>query len=332
MPCRWTAGSPRIPSLRRARRSASSRSRATSSIGDAGPGSAAGDTISRLIVKAVREQKIKALVVRVDSPGGSVLASEKIRSAILEAKRAGLPIVTSMGSLAASGGYWVSTPGTRIFAEPSTITGSIGVFGIIPTFEGALGKLGLSADGVKTTPLSGQPDVYKGTSPTFDALIQLGIEDIYRRFTGIVAASRHLPQARVDQIGQGRVWAGGIARQIGLVDQFGGLDDAVAYAATQAKLDPKKVYPLFIEREPNPVRTFFAQLLDSDRRGQASGGGDAWSMLAARPQTMLADALGDARRIAAGPAIQVRCIECPTDHAPPADASLARLLLARFGL
>src|SRR6185312_15608666 len=111
----------------------------------------------------------------------------RIRQAELEAKARKIPVIVSMGSVAASGGYWVSTPGTTIFAEPSTITGSIGVFGIIPTFAGSLQKLGLSADGVATTPLSGQPDVFRGTSPAFDTLIQTGIQSVYGRFIGLVA-------------------------------------------------------------------------------------------------------------------------------------------------
>uniref|UniRef100_UPI0031D2510F signal peptide peptidase SppA n=1 Tax=Sphingomonas sp. TaxID=28214 RepID=UPI0031D2510F len=130
--------------------------------GKAGPGTAGGDTVSALLLKGLAEKKLKALVVRVDSPGGSALASERIRQAILQAKAQGLPVVVSMGSLAASGGYWVSTPGDVIFAEPNTITGSIGIFGIIPTFENTLAKIGVTSDGVKTTPLTGQPDVYAG--------------------------------------------------------------------------------------------------------------------------------------------------------------------------
>ncbi|HWL46144.1 MAG TPA: signal peptide peptidase SppA, partial [Sphingomonadaceae bacterium] len=169
--------------------------------GQAQAGTAGGDTIARLLLDELGKGRIKALVVRIDSPGGSVTASERIRSAILEAKARGLPVVVSMGSVAASGGYWVATAGDMLFAQPSTITGSIGVFGMIPTFQGTLAKLGLSADGVGTTPLSGQPDVYHGTSETFDSLIQTGIDSIYRRFTGLVAASRHLPVARVDEIG-----------------------------------------------------------------------------------------------------------------------------------
>jgi ClpP class serine protease len=125
-------------------------------------------------------------VVRVDSPGGSTLASERIRQAVLAAKAKGLPVVISMGSVAASGGYWIATAGDRIYAEPSTITGSIGVFGILPSFEGTLQKLGLGADGVKTTPLSGEPDVLRGISPEAARMIQMGVDSTYRRFLAIV--------------------------------------------------------------------------------------------------------------------------------------------------
>ncbi|MFD1950018.1 signal peptide peptidase SppA [Sphingomonas arantia] len=302
--------------------------------GKAGPGTAAGTTIADLILKELAKGRIKALVVRVDSPGGSVTASEQIRQAILEARRRKLPVVVSMGNVAASGGYWVSTPASRIFAEPSTITGSIGVFGIIPTFQGALTKLGLSADGVATTPLSGQPDVLRGTSPQFDQLIQLGIEDAYRRFTGLVATSRRLPQTRVDQIGQGRVWAGGIARQIGLVDQFGGLDDAIAYAARLAKVTPDNAYPLFIEREPNPFKQMVTELFRNDGEMGEQAATDPWTKLAGNPERLMGQALGDARRIAAGPAIQVRCLECPVEAAAAArsDGALARLILMKLGM
>ena len=128
-----------------------------------------------------------------------------------------------MGSVAASGGYWVSTPADFIYAEPSTITGSIGVFGVIPSFQGTLQKLGIGADGVKTTPLSGEPDLFKGPSPEANQLIQNGVNSMYGRFLGIVAASRHKTPQQVDQIAQGRVWDGGTAHQIGLVDGFGGM-------------------------------------------------------------------------------------------------------------
>src|SRR4051794_38726705 len=149
--------------------------------GKAGPGTAGGDTIAKEIETGVRKQGIKALVVRVDSPGGSVLASERIRQALMEAKGKGIPVVVSMGSVAASGGYWVATPADFIYAEPSTITGSIGVFGVLPSFQGTLQKLGVGADGVKTTPLSGEPDLFKGPSPEASQLIQTGVESMYGR-------------------------------------------------------------------------------------------------------------------------------------------------------
>jgi len=303
--------------------------------GQAGPGTAGGDTIADLLTDELARNRIKALVVRVDSPGGSVTAAERIRSAIIAAKAQGLPVVVSMGSVAASGGYWISTPADRIFAEPSTITGSIGVFGIIPTFQGTLQKLGLSADGIKTTPLSGEPDVLKGTSPQFDQLIQLGIEDIYGRFIGLVAQSRKLSPQQVDAIGQGRVWAGGTARQIGLVDQFGSLDAAIAEAARLAKLDPKTARPLFIEREPNAFEKFVRDAMLSQDEDDASAR-DAWTMAALRPQRMLVQAIHDAGSILAGPAIQIRCIECGGMEAPrritARDRSFMTILKAAVGL
>jgi protease-4 len=301
--------------------------------GTAGPGHAASETIARLLTEELGKRRIRALVVRVDSPGGSVTASERIRSAILAAKAQKLPIVVSMGSVAASGGYWVSTPGQTIFAEPSTITGSIGVFGIIPTFQGTLQKLGLSADGVATTPLSGQPDVYRGTSPQFDALIQTGIANIYARFTELVAQSRHLSPQRVDEIGQGHVWAGGTARQIGLVDRFGTLDDAIAFAAKQANLTGADAHPRWIEPQPNGLKALLREWTQK-RDGGTETATDPWTRIAHRPQDLLARALGDAQALAFGPAIQVRCVECGAVEpaSPRAQATLAALLARRMGL
>jgi len=301
--------------------------------GRSGPGKAASETIARLLTDELGKHRIKALVVRVDSPGGSVTASERIRSAILAAKAQRMPVIVSMGSVAASGGYWVSTPGDTIFAEPSTITGSIGVFGIIPTFAGTLQKVGLSADGVATTPLSGQPDVYRGTSPQFDALIQTGITNIYARFTGLVAQSRHMTPARVDEIGQGHVWAGGTARQIGLVDRFGTLDDAIAFAAKQANLTGSDAHPRWIEQQPNSWKVLLRDLTQKRDSNGADGAADPWTRIAHRPQDLLAHALADARALAFGPAIQVRCLECGA--AEPASArdkaSFAAIMARQLG-
>jgi len=300
--------------------------------GEAPPGSAGGSTIANLLLDELSRKRIKALVVRVDSPGGSVTAGEQIRSAILEAKGLGLPVVVSMGGVAASGGYWISTPADRIIADPSTITGSIGVFGILPTFEGSLAKLGLSADGVKTTPLSGEPDVFRGTSPQFDALMQSSVEDIYRRFTGLVAQSRKLPIERVRQIAEGRVWVGSTARRIGLVDSYGNLDDAIAEAARLAKLDPKNVRPLFIEKPLSPWK----QMLKSWAEPQQEGSGnpnarDPWMAAAGRPYRIVLTALATLQHILDGPAIQARCLECPasrTAASSPRDIAAVRSLLA----
>jgi len=301
--------------------------------GRAGPGRAASETIARLLTDELGKHRIKALVVRVDSPGGSVTASERIRSAILAAKVQNMPVIVSMGSVAASGGYWVSTPADTIFAEPSTITGSIGVFGIIPTFAGTLQKVGLSADGVGTTPLSGQPDVYRGTSPQFDTLIQTGITNIYARFTGLVAQSRHMTPARVDEIGQGHVWAGGTARQIGLVDRFGTLDDAIAFAAKQANLTGSDAHPRWIEQQPNSWKALLRDLTQKRDGSNTDSAADPWTRIAHRPQDLLAHALADARALAFGPAIQVRCLECGAAEPVSAQdkASFAALVARHLG-
>ncbi len=275
--------------------------------GKAGPGSAGGDSIAELIDEGVASDKLKALVVRIDSPGGSVLASERIREAILAAKRAGLPVVASMGSVAASGGYWVATPADAIFAEPSTVTGSIGVFGILPSFQGSLTKLGLGADGIKTTPLSGEPDLLNGPSPEASALIQAGVESVYRRFLGLVAASRKKSPAEIDRIAQGRVWDGGTARQLGLVDQFGGLDEAIAKAAQLAKIEDRDVTWL---DQPKSFEDRLIEMVAGDGEADAVPQ-DAFASLAPAPATSLAQAFDDLRSILAGPSVQIRCLECP---------------------
>jgi protease IV len=277
--------------------------------GTAGPGTAGGDTIAKAIDKGVRDG-IKALVVRVDSPGGSVLASERIRQAILDAKSKKIPVVVSMGSVAASGGYWVSTPANFIYAEPSTITGSIGVFGIIPSFQGTLQKLGIGADGVKTTPLSGEPDLFKGPSPEANQLIQSGVDSMYGRFLNIVAQARHKTPQQVDQIAQGRVWDGGTAHQLGLVDGFGGIDEAVAKAAQLANLGSERGVR-YLEA-PRSFRDQLLAALASQENDNEATPDDAFASVARAPQQQLADMLGEVRSILAGPSIQARCLECPS--------------------
>ena len=281
--------------------------------GKASAGTAGGDTIAQLIEKGLSDSDLKALVVRVDSPGGSVLASERIRQAILEAKRRKLPVVVSMGNVAASGGYWVSTPADFIYAEPSTITGSIGVFGILPSFEGTREKLGLGADGVKTTPLSGEPDLLNGPSPEAEQLLQTGVESIYRRFLGIVAQSRHKSPADVDRIAQGRVWDGGTARQLGLVDGFGGMEEAIAKAAELAKLGDERGVT-YLDR-PATFKERLVEMLAEQEKDEGSAPAQGFAFFG-NGQMKLAQALADVRSILTGPSIQVRCLECPSVATP----------------
>ena len=296
-------------------------------------GSAYGDTIANNVLKRLAKKNLKALVVRVDSPGGSVLASEKIRLAILEAKKQGLPVVVSMGGLAASGGYWVSTPGDVIFAEPSTITGSIGIFGIVPTFENTIAKIGVTSDGVKTTPLSGQPDIFGGTNPTIDAILQAGIDNGYRQFIARVAQSRRMTPARVNEIAQGRVWDGGTARQLNLVDRFGTIKDAIAEAARRAKLDPAKVHAEYLEKKPGWAAELARSLAKRD--DDDASGGDVFARIGADRRGVLAQVLGDMKRLTMSSSIQARCLECggwgPSATAA-SDARLLDLVLARLGL
>ncbi|WP_420606888.1 signal peptide peptidase SppA [Novosphingopyxis sp.] len=276
--------------------------------GEAGPGTAGGDSVSELIYDALANDDLKALVVRVDSPGGSVLASEQIRLAIQAAKDKGLPVVISMANLAASGGYWISTPGDAIFAEPETITGSIGIFAILPSFEEALGKFGVSADGVKTTPLSGEPDIFAGPNETFDRVAQSTIENGYRDFLTRVAKSRHMTTSQVDAIGQGRVWAGGTARQLGLVDRLGGLDEAIAEAAKRAKLKTDDYHVRTIEEAPDPFAEFLTELSrDDDPKNVRL---DLFGHAAMRQRQTMIQVAATAQELVGTAGAQARCIEC----------------------
>ncbi|MBM0169986.1 signal peptide peptidase SppA [Altererythrobacter sp. C41] len=284
--------------------------------GDAGPGTAGGDRIRDILLDALDED-LAALVVRVDSPGGSVTASEEIRRGILRHKAKDIPIVVSMANVAASGGYWVSTPADRIFAEPETITGSIGIFAVIPTFENAAANWGIHADGVRTTPLSGQPDLIGGFTPEIEAILQSSIENGYRDFLTRVAESRSMTPAQVDAIGQGRVWDGGTARQIGLVDQYGGLDDAVAWAAKQAKLEEGGWHLEFLGDDVQPYDSLIRQIV----AGESARSGDIFAMVARREQTLLARVASDVDRLLSVSGMQAYCLACPPS--PEARARVA---------
>ena len=275
--------------------------------GSAPRGVAAGTDIANLIDDAV-DDGIKALVVRVDSPGGSALASERIRQAILRAKEKDIPVVASFGNVAASGGYWVALAADEIMAEPATITGSIGVFGIFPSFEGTMDKLGIGVDGVKTTPLSGEPDVLGGVSPEADRLIQAGVDQTYTRFLALTAENRSLEVAAVRNLAGGRVYDGGTARQLGLVDAFGGIDEAIARAAELAEMEGAEHDVRWLER-PSEIPFFLRGLMASDQAEGAS----AYAWMGGSGEARLMSALGEAQTLLSGPSVQARCLTCPTE-------------------
>ncbi len=305
--------------------------------GEAPPGVAGGETIARLVEEALKSRDLKALVVRVDSPGGSVLASERIRAALMEARRRKLPVIASMGSVAASGGYWVATSAETIYAEPATITGSIGVFGIIPTFQRTLDKIGVNAAGVKTTPYSGEPDVFNGLSPEVKQILQLSVENTYSRFINLVAHARKISPERVDEIAQGRVWAGATARELGLVDHMGTLETAIAEAARRAGLDPTKARVAAVERTPSLpfklLRDWFGGSDTSETAILAPLAAAGTALFARRGQARMLATLADATEIAGGATLQARCLECGIAARPgavPAEAMSWTRLIGRI--
>jgi protease-4 len=220
-------------------------------------GQAGGDTISDLLDDVRRDDTVAAVVLRINSPGGSVWAAEQIRRAVQNLRDDGKPVVASMSTLAASGGYWVAMDTAEIWAHDTTITGSIGVFGMIPTVDRTLQKLGVHTDGVGTTSLAGAFRIDRPLTPVAETIIQSGIEKIYRDFTEGVAAARKLPVAEVDRIARGRVWSGADAKQIGLIDKIGDLPQAADAAAQLAGLGPDD----YVLDERVPDRGFANQLL-----------------------------------------------------------------------
>ncbi|EKO3547888.1 signal peptide peptidase SppA [Vibrio fluvialis] len=227
-------------------------------------GTVGGDTLASLLRQARNDDKVKAVVLRVDSPGGSAFASEVIRNEIEAIKAAGKPVVISMSSLAASGGYWISMSGDQIVAQPTTLTGSIGIFSVITTFEKGLNKLGVYTDGVGTSPFSGVGVTTGLTDGVKDAL-QMGIEHGYHRFISLVAENRHMSEQDVDKVAQGRVWTAQDAQKLGLVDKLGDFDDAVALAASLAKLETYNLY--WVEEPLSPAQQFLQDLFGQVRAG-----------------------------------------------------------------
>ena len=209
--------------------------------GDQPRGVVGADSTSRLIRKAREDTDVKALVLRVDSPGGSAFASEVIRQELELVQATGKPVVVSMGGVAASGGYWISATADEIWAAPTTITGSIGVFAILPTFEDSLSSIGISRDGVGTSSLTGALDPFGGVSERMGNVLQAAVEDTYGRFVNLVARGRDMAPEEVEAIAQGHVWSGRKALELGLVDGLGHLNRAVEAAAQRAGIDAYKV-------------------------------------------------------------------------------------------
>jgi protease-4 len=229
--------------------------------GEQPAGRIGGESTSALLREARDDDDVKAVVLRVDSPGGGVFASEQIRREVAALQAAGKPVVVSMGDLAASGGYWISMNADRIYADPSTITGSIGIFGMIPTVPRTLEKIGVHTDGVGTTRFAGAFDITRPLDPAVGQIIQSVINKGYADFTGKVAQARKKPVEAVDEVARGRVWSGAQAKERGLVDELGGMQAAIDDAARRAKFAKADDYRVrYIEQSASPFEQFLGRM------------------------------------------------------------------------
>ena len=227
------------------------------------PGMVGGDSLADLIRTARDDEKVRAVVLRIDSPGGSVFASEIIRQALRDLQQSGKPLVVSMSSLAASGGYWIAADADEIWASPSTLTGSIGVYGALPTISRSLDKLGVHSDGVGTTPMADSYSLDRPLNPLMKNVIQQSVDFSYQRFLKVVGDGRDMKTDAVDAIAQGQVWTGEQAKALGLVDQLGYREQAVAAAARLAKVD--KYHVETIEPELTPFERLVLELSQKAR-------------------------------------------------------------------
>ena len=228
-------------------------------------GAVAADQVIGLIREVRRDDDLAALVLRLNTPGGSSFASELIRQELELLQLAGKPVVVSMSNVAASGGYWIASTTDRIIAEPTTITGSIGVFGVVPTFEDSLAEIGIATDGVATTPLS-RADTFAGLTPAMETVLQANVEITYEQFINLVARGREMSVEQVNEVAQGRVWLGDRAVELGLVDELGTLDDAVAVAAELASISDYGTRHLSV---PLSAREMLLQQFFSDENTRA---------------------------------------------------------------
>ncbi len=226
--------------------------------GDQPPGTVGGESLSRMLREARNDDDIKAIVLRVDSPGGGVLPSERIRHQIELARTGGKPVIVSMSSVAASGGYWISINADQIFANPTTITGSIGVFAALPKAGTLMNNVGVNTDGVATTDIAGALNLGTELPEQVAAAFQSSVDETYQDFIGHIAEARNLDVAAVDEVGRGRVWSGAQALERGLVDQLGGLDDAIDAAAQLAGVSDYQVR--YVEQQPTAFERFLLDL------------------------------------------------------------------------
>lgn len=273
--------------------------------GEADGGAVGGDIHARLIRNARLDPNVKAIVLRIDSGGGGVFASELIREELAQARADGLTVIASMGGVAASGGYWIATPAHEIWAHPTTITGSIGIFGLIPTFEGVLENIGVGSDGYASTRLGGAISVERGISEYGARILQANIERGYEEFISIVGEARGMTRDEVDAVAQGRVWTGSQALERGLVDRLGTFDEAVARAAELAGLEEGRYQVKVFSEERSQLEQILAAL------GMEASAGAGHSGLLGR---LFGQAAREARTVELmndPTGRYVICLECP---------------------
>lgn len=275
--------------------------------GEQPAGTVGGDTLAKRIRQAANNDRVKAIVLRIDSPGGSAFASEIIRQELIAAKDKGKTIVASFGGAAASGGYWIATAADKIMAHPTSITGSIGVFIVAPSVENALSTVGIASDGVATTPLAGAFSVSRGISDLGKEMLQLQVDQTYQQFLSIVAASRSMTVEAVDGVAQGRVWTGAQALERGLVDEFGTLDDAIEAAATLAGLEDFE--KIIFTDPPSPLEQVLRQLTPYMGAQLPQNTQAYLPQFTMSPASLITRAQDAVKPLAQG-GIYARCLEC----------------------
>lgn len=272
--------------------------------GEQPAGTIGSETLARLIKQARDDKTVKAVVLRVDSPGGSASAAERIRTALELTQQSGKPVVVSMSGYAASGGYWISASANRIFAQPTTVTGSIGTFMLFPTFDEGLAEIGVHSDGVGTTAMSDAMNPLRPLNPVFERTLKLSVANTYRRFIDLVAKGRDMSPAQVEKIAQGRVWSGKSALKLGLVDAMGNLQDAIKSAAVLAAVKDYDV--LYLEQSPSPRDRLLNQLVQSSVK---LVGGTSLDL----PGAALEQVSGEVAmlaRMSKSPGIYLQCLAC----------------------